>query len=327
MNDQSSSSRRHPLPFSNWWPIVGGAAAGLFLRLTFSGNPGDSYTAMMGAFIYVCPMLVGAVTVYLAERRRRRSWAYYFWAPALANVLFIAGTLVVMIEGLICAVIIVPLFAILGGASGLAMGAVCRVTKWPKQTLLGLGLAPLLLGALEANVSPPVRIGAVERTVLVDAAPARIWAQIMNATDIRPEELDSGWVFRIGVPLPLAGETRPGPDGPVRRVTMGKQVYFDELITEEREHRFVRWRYRFHEDSFPPHALDEHVVIGGHYFDLQDTAYTLTPIGTRTELRIRLHYRVSTQFNWYAQPVAQLLLGDMAERNLQFYRRRSEMAE
>ena len=56
--------------------------------------------------------------------------------------------------------------------------------------------------------------------------------------------------------------------------------------------------------------MDDHVTIGGHYFDLLDTAYTLTPTGGQaTELRITMHYRVSTQFNWYADGVARLLIG------------------
>lgn len=311
------------LPFSSGWPFLAGVVAGIALRVAFGGNPGKAYSAMSGAFIYLAPVVVGAVTVYFAERQKRRAWAYYFWAPALSNVLFVLGTLLVMIEGLLCAVIIAPMFALLGALGGLIMGAVCRVTNWPKQAILGIGMLPFILGLVEADAPPPAKIGAVERAVLVDAAPSEVWRQLMNAEGIQPAELDSAWVFRIGVPLPLAGVTRQGPDGMARRVTMGKQIYFDEVITQSKENRYVHWVYRFYEDSFPPYALDEHVVIGGHYFDLVDTSYTLTPVGTQTELRMRMQYRVSTRFNWYADPVAQFLLGNVEEVNLNFYRERS----
>ena len=43
-------------------------------------------------------------------------------------------------------------------------------------------------------------------------------------------------------------------------------------------------------------------------------------------LTIRMHYRVSTQFNWYADAVAQLLFRNLEEVNLDFYRHRSEAA-
>jgi hypothetical protein len=327
MNESSAPDKtQRRLPFRSWWPFLAGVAAGLALRLAFSGKPGGAYQVMGASFIYLCPIVVGAVTVYVAERRQRRSWSYYFWAPLLANVLFVAGTILVLIEGLICAVIVVPLFAVIGGVAGLIMGAVCRVTKWPKQVLLSFGALPLVLGGLESGLPVPASIGTVERSVLVNAAPETIWRQILNAESIQPAELEHAWIFRIGVPLPLAGVTQPGAAGAVRRVTMGKNVYFDEVITEAREPQFVRWVYRFHEDSFPAYALDEHVVIGGHYFDLIETSYTLTPKGDRTELKVHMRYRVSTQFNWYADPVARILLGNMEEANLNFYRLRGERA-
>lgn len=279
---------------------------------------------MTGAFIYVAPVLVGAVTVFLAETKKRRDWKYYVWAPFIANILFVTGTLLVLIEGSICAILIAPVFALLGIVGGLIMGAVCRITKWPKQTLLAIGALPFVLAPIEEGIPLPARVSSVERTILVNAPPHAIWRQIMNAEAIRPEELESAWIFRIGVPLPLAGTTQSSPIGATRRVTMGKQVYFDEVISEASENRYVRWTYRFYKDSFPPQALDDHVVIGGHYFDVVDTSYALQPSGDGTAVTVRVSYRVSTRFNWYAEPVAQFLLGNMAETNLVFYRQRSE---
>ena len=108
---------------------------------------------------------------------------------------------------------------------------------------------------------------------------------------------------------------------------MGKSIHFDQVATDWHENRYVRWIYRFEKDSFPPNALDDHVTIGGHYFDLLDTAYTLTPAGPQTtELRITMHYRVSTQFNWYADGVARFLIGNFEEVILDFYRRRAVLA-
>jgi hypothetical protein len=270
------------------------------------------------------PILVGVVTVYVAERTQRRTWGYYAGASALANCLFVLGTTMIMIEGAICAIIAIPLFAALGALGGLLMGAVCRYTNWPRRTLYAMGILPLLLGPVEGRVAFEHRTGAVERSVVVAATPEKIWQRIMNAPDIRPEELGHAWMFRIGVPVTQSGRMVTTPDAVVRRVTMGKGVYFDEVITERVEHRFVRWVYRYHEDSFPPYALDEHVKLGGHYFDISETSYTLTPDGEQTRLVVRMHYRVATRFNWYADPVARLLLGDLAEINLDFYRQRSE---
>lgn len=296
------------------------------MRLVFWRAPGNPYAAMMGSFIYLVPMLVGIVTVYIAETQQRRSWGYYLWAPFLANVLFVVGTLVILVEGWICAVVIIPLFALLGSFGGLLMGIVCRVTNWPKQTLYSFVALPLILGGFETGLPLPERLSNVERSVTIDAPPSMVWQQIHNARDIQAEEVRSGWAYRIGVPMPLAGVSQQTPGGMVRKITMGKGIHFDQVVVDWQENRYVRWSYRFYEDSFPPHALDDHVRIGGMYFDFKDTEYTLTPRGNATELTIRMRYRVSTQFNWYADRVAQFLLGDVETVLLDLYRHRSEIA-
>lgn len=323
---EPASVPRRRLPFSTLWPLAGGALAGLLLRLLFSGRPGEAYTAMAGSFIFLSPILVGMVTVYLAERRHRRSWAYYFWAPLLATFLYVLGTLAILIEGLICAVLILPMFALLGAFGGLFMGLICRLTDWPRQTLYSFALLPLLLGGVEDRVPLSPRLGEVERSVYIDAPPAEVWRHIENARDIKPEEVDAAWMYKIGVPLPRSGVTQQTAEGLVRRITMGKDIYFDQVVADWQPGRRVRWTYHFFPDSFPPKALDDHVRIGGAYFDLRDTSYTLSPEGAGTRLSVRMGYRVSTRFNWYAEPLAELLMGNFEEVILNFYLRRSESA-
>jgi hypothetical protein len=229
----------------------------------------------------------------------------------------------VLFEGLICVVVIAPLFGLLGMVGGLIMGALYRVLSKPERPLYGFAVLPLVLGALEPPPSAD-RIGTVERSVLVRAAPERVWQTIQNADAIQPPEVASAWMYRIGVPLPLAGVTRREGSEIVRTITMGKDVHFDQVVTEWQENRLMRVKYRYQPDSFPPYALDQHVVLGGHYFDVTGTDYVLEPLGPDTELTIRMQYRVRTRFNWYAEPVARILFADFEQVILEFYRRRSE---
>jgi hypothetical protein len=113
---------------------------GIAFRLVFSGRAGGPYNAMMGSFTLLVPVLVGAVTVVTAERTRRRSWAYYFFTAALSNALLVFGALALSIEGLICCVLAVPLFAVLGGISGLLTGALCRWGRWPRNSIYGFAI-------------------------------------------------------------------------------------------------------------------------------------------------------------------------------------------
>ena len=312
------------LPYRAWWPVALGAVAGLLLRLVFSGAAGGPYVPMMGSFILGAPVLVSVVTVYLAERVARRTWGYYFVAPFVANVLFVVGTLLIEVEGWICAIIIVPLFAVIGGLAGLVMGAICRVTNWPGRAVVSsVALLPLLGGAVEQRIDTTKLERIQLREVFVPATPESVWRVLVDTRDIRPAEVDSAWMYRIGVPTPQQGigDFREGEH--LRHITMGKGVRFDQVATDWQENRSVTWHYRFSDASFPPGALDDHVRIGGQYFDVSECTYSLTPVPGGTRLAIRMKYRVSTHFNWYAVPVADWLVGDFAEVILDFYAKRA----
>ncbi len=312
------------LPFAFWWPLLVGALVGVAIRLVFYGEPGQRFAAMSTGLLLGSPLAVGAFTVFMAERRSPRSWGYYAWAAAVANFLYVVGTIVSFIEGAICAVVVLPLFAAIGAVGGLIMGAVCRLTRWPKQTISCIAVLPFAMAVLERPADLPSRVATVEQRVLVAAPPAAVWQAILDAPQIDGAEVPSAWVYVLGVPLPLAGVVRETPEGSVRRVEMGRGIYFDELIEEQREPQYLRWRYRFYEDSFPAGTLDEHVLIGGQYFDFLDTEYRLVAGGARTELSIAVRYRLTTPFNWYAGPIVRWLVADLAAANLGYYQRRAE---
>jgi hypothetical protein len=210
---------------------------------------------------------------------------------------------------------------------GLLMGLICRVTDWPRQAAYSFVLAPVLLGAIPFSNDQAKGVATVERMMAIDALPDAIWKQIHNANDIRPDEINHGWMYRIGVPLPISGVTERTPNGLERKITMGKGIQFKQVVTDWTENRFVRWKYRFTDQSFPAGALDDHVRIGGKYFDLIDTSYSLVPLNERTtQLTISMTYRVSTDFNWYADPIARLLIGNFEDVILDFYRNRAVKA-
>jgi hypothetical protein len=326
-----ASSPDTPEPHRFWivrfgWnvPLICGALVGVAFRLFFSGTPGEPYHAMMSTFTLLVPIVVGAVTVYMAERAGRRSWSYYFFAAAAANALFVIGTMVIRVEGLICAVLVVPLFGLVGGLGGILMGAVCRWTRWPRPAIYSFAALPLLLGGLEQNLALPQDIRSVERVRTLSASPEAIWTHLTVAKDIRSDEIGTAWMYRIGAPLPLSAVTVLADGTQVRHIMMGKGIRFDQIAADWQPNRRIRWTYRFANDSFPSGALDDHVRIGGRYFDVIDTEYVLRKLNAGTELRVTMRYRVSTAFNWYTQPIAEFLVGNFEEAALRFYAIRAE---
>jgi hypothetical protein len=313
------------LPLLARYPIIFGAISGVLLRLMFSGPSGSPWSAMAGWFIFLAPIVVGMVTVYLAERQHRRSWNYYIVAPLIATMLFVLGTLLILIEGLICAIVIVPMFGVLGMIGGLAMGLICRLTRWPKQTLYSFAALPVLLALFGGQLTTYPEVGYIERSILIRAPASVVWQNLNDIQDISAQEMEDALAMQIGVPMPLSGKTQLTPQGNVRRSRWGAHVYFDEVIQDWQPERYLRWTYRFSKDSFPREALDDHVVIGGHYFDVLDTSFTLAAEGDATRLTTRTHYRLSTHFNFYADWAAQLLLGNLSDVGLRLYRSRSEL--
>jgi hypothetical protein len=309
-----------------WWPLVAGVLVGLILRAIYSGKPGDLFETMSGSFALLAPISVSAVTVFVAELRARRTWAYYFWMGALVNLLFVVGTFLVHIEGLICVILAAPLFAIIGGVAGLIVGAVFRWTRWMRRVTYCCALLPIVLGVYEHYVPLPQNVHTIERTITIAAPRADVWDQLMATPRIHPEEIQDGLMYRIGVPLPESACAAEMPDGSLLRwIRMGKGIQFDQVSTDWQVGRRVRWQYRFASDSFPPRALDDHVRIGGEYFDLLDTEYSIRSIGRgTTSLHVSMRYRVSTRFNWYAQTVAELFVSNFEETALRFYARRAE---
>ncbi|MEG3792421.1 hypothetical protein V1318_20060 [Lysobacter sp. CCNWLW3] len=310
--------------YGNWlWPLLCGVMVGLGMRLVFSAKAGEPYATMLASFLLLTPLIVGMVAVYVVERQERKHAGYHFGMGVLVNVFYLAGTLVMGLEGAICAIFVSPLFAILGGIGGVLMGLILRYLKRPRSTLYGIALLPLLLGAVE-DPHPQGRLERIERQVFIAAPAEEVWRQLMTADAIRPDEVDAAWTYRIGVPKPLAGIVRETPTGLVRDVRMGKGIHFQQVSSDWQPQRYVNWRYLFDADSVPAGALDDHVRIGGEYFDLLGTAYTLTPRDGGTELAMSLDYRVSTAFDWYAAPLGRWLLAGQSETLLSFYRRRAE---
>jgi hypothetical protein len=207
------------------------------------------------------------------------------------------------------------------------MGAACRLGRRTGLFLRCVPLLPLALLGIEADTNAPTQIYEIEHDVIIAAPSDVVWRHIQDIRNIRTDEVGAAWAFRIGVPTPESGVAVYAGKSPMRRVTMGKHVYFDQVVAESRANEYVRWTYKFYEDSFPPGAFDDHVRIGGRYFDLIDTSYTLVPEQAGTRLVLKFRYRLSTRFNWYAGPVLHVVMSNAADTYLSLYAARAGAQE
>ena len=316
------------------WPqliylFLAGAAYGLLMRAVFMlplfkhSAAGSASGAMLGSFLFLVPLLIGMLTVYRLPPVQR-SWGKALLLPWIPTLLFVAGTALLLIEGSICIIMALPIFLATASLGGFVMWLVMKFAVPPKSVMSTFLVLPALAGLYERDLPLRDVRETSDASVHIAASPKAIWQLINRAERIVPGEMADGWAYRIGVPHPLEAVTVDTAAGRVRKLRWEQGVHFDEPILDWDENHYIRWRYEFAADSIPPGALDEHVAVGGRYFDLIDTSYTLDPEGDGTRLSIHVTYRVSTGFNWYATRLARWLVDDSARTILAFYQRRCE---
>ena len=155
-----------------------------------------------GAGLFVMsPLIIGAVTGYIGNRRvdigLRATWALVKSAAALGGLALLALAL----EGLICIVVIAPLWLLLSAIGGFIGRAIARATHRPSHsTSAALALMPLLYAA-EAIFPASVTF---ENQVSIDinAPSAAVWRSITAMGHI---EEPPGLLFRLGLAHPLSG--------------------------------------------------------------------------------------------------------------------------
>lgn len=309
-----------------WWWVIAGALLGVVLRIVFGALPKSMEGPMSLGFMAGTPLVVGALTV-IGAPPERRTVLFLIFAPWAGIGLMLLGCAITLLEGSICLALMAPLFLAVGSLGGVLMGVALHFVPGAPSRMSAVAVLPLLMLAGEGHVPLPERHVELRRAVVVDASPATIWNQILTARSIEPEELPLSLTHMIGVPKPLEGINVRTENGEVRFSRWERGVNFRGFVTARKENESITWRYAFDDRSFPEGSMDEHVAIGGRYFDLRDTTFHLTPVSDgKTRLEIVAHYRVSTSINAYAVPVAAILGRDFLDTILGLYKHRSESA-
>jgi len=304
--------------------FYGVVAHRFFSSLLTEGAKGRS-GLMLWSFLFGVPVGLGLLVGFLARRRRKAGLAGASVLSMLSTLLFVFAGGALLREGSICIVMALPLLLILG-VIGAILGAIFdALAKDNGPKLLSVTLMlPLVLGYAESEMSTDPAHQRVVRSILIAAPPETIWQHLNFPLGIEPAELAGGVAYRMGVPFPIEARTLEGRVGGERALVWQRGIRFREVITDWQPDRFIAWRYDFAPNSFPPGSLDDHVVIGGRYFNLDATSYALTPEAGGTRLTIAVDSHVATHFNWYAGWWAGWLVSDTADAILKFYKHRAE---
>lgn len=320
--DPNTTSRRKLLAW--------GAALGFFYALALRLLPAlhlvrDGYVMTL-SFIGLMPIAVGFITIFIAEKRQRQSmmtWAFLPWVPMAGALL---ATLVVALEGAICIVMLAPLALLLSSLGGMCGGVAGRLIASRRSRSLSLAcvvVLPVLVGPWEPFALEQRELRSVENVIEIQAPPEVIWRNIERVPAIHREELPVTWTRRIGFPDPVEATLSHEGVGGVRNASFQGGIVFIETVDFWEPEQRLGFSIRAGE--IPRTTLDEHVTIGGPYFDVLHGEYRLEALPDgNTRLHLRSEQRLSTDFNWYAHLWTEAVMSDLQQRILQVIKARCE---
>jgi hypothetical protein len=298
----------------------GVAYAFLAMLLVQSVHKGVSIT-----YIFILPILLGASPVLLSTKEQLESYKSYILFPWAIVFTFFILAWASGYEGMICLVIIFAPFLLLG-----SLGAfIFRLIKLKRQgngTKLYLSLfLPLMALLVESNFQAKDQIHTVSTSIEIQASKQNIWNNVKNVRNIKSNEIEPHFVHLIGIPKPLNGEIDKESIGGIRQITWEKGIRFQEKITNWQPTDGFTYNINVDPSSIPRGTLDEHVMIGGKYFDVLQGSYRIDQKHSNTcKVTLTCTYRITTNLNRYSKWWADFILDDFNQMILEVIKKRSE---
>ncbi|MBO0935773.1 hypothetical protein J2I47_04355 [Fibrella sp. HMF5335] len=296
------------------------------LRLFFGGNTwGNLFSVMSMSFLFCVPTIMGLLTVYLSDIENVRHFSYRFFVPWIPVVILLIITIAFTIEGWACWLMILPLFLIAASVGGLIGGQLKMRKHDSKLYISFLALLPLLVAPLEV-VAGSIS-GTYEAYTFIDIkAPAeKIWGNVTRVRGISAAQ-DKGWLTRVlGFPRPVKAELNYNGVGAYRKAIFTNGLVFHETVSEYADKQKMVFSIKAYPYEIPSTTMDEHVVIGGQYFDVLNGTYELERLNSTTNrLHLYSHFKLKTTFNFYASWWARWIMQDIQNNILQVEKYRSE---
>ncbi|WP_051718909.1 hypothetical protein [Hymenobacter sp. IS2118] len=278
-------------------------------------------------FLLLMPMALGAITAYFIPATASKMWRM-LWAPYLVVFCFLLSALLFHLEGMICVLIITPLYLVMSFLGALFyINLTKKSPKRDNKTLVvaAFALLPFVAGPLENQLTNPDDFRQVENTILINAPAAVVWQHIIRVAPIQAQDLGHSIIDDIGFPRPVeATLTREGVGG-VRHATFERGVEFIETVYEWVPLQRLSFSIVPNTATIPPTTFDEHVIVGGRFFDVLRGTYELQPASPgRTRLVLHSRQRLSTHLNWYAGLWTRFVMSEIQGRILTVLKRRCE---
>ncbi|MFZ6653634.1 hypothetical protein [Undibacterium sp. TJN19] len=306
--------------------LCAGVIYGMLLRIGFEYKfLNDGWLQIVStAFLVITPFSVGAVAVLLAAGKQPISVGKQISIASTSMLLFLFTMFILLFEGLICIILVLPVFLVAAIIGGVIAGAIHNHLRPSRATLPCFALLPLLLGPVEAHLPPATSEQQVSSVIQIQASPEEVFDQLATVRDIAPGELGFAFVHLIGLPKPVEANMAGTGVGAVRRSDWEKNVHFEEIITTWQRPYAMHYKFHMLPGGIPRDALDRHVEMGGEYFNVLDGGFDLRARDGGTELRLSTRFQNKSQLKTYGDLWGKMVLADFHQSILGLMKNRAE---
>jgi hypothetical protein len=321
MNTLSKDQRRYISA------VLAGAFYGVLVRVVLEWKDLHPFLSIVStAFLILCPLSVGAIAVLFgADKEKKIPIRRQLGLSVTTMLVFLIAMFVFLLEGVICLVLVAPVFLIASIVGGLIAGVIHNNFRKNTTTLPVFALLPFLAAPIE-GLSPPSRSDqVVTNSIHISAPPEKVFDYLASVREIQPNELGFTFIHLIGLPKPIEAQMNGEGIGAVRTSRWEKEVWFQEVITKWEKPKSMHYKFVIPKGAIPREALDQHVEMGGEYFDLIDGGYELKASEDGgTELSLSTRFVNKSQLKIYGDLWGRMVLKDFHRSILGLMKNRAE---
>jgi uncharacterized membrane protein YhaH (DUF805 family) len=229
-----------------------------------------------GVFVGV-PFAIGLMSSVLYAARTPRGLRGCIGIACLSLTVYGLTLLLIAFEGAGCLIMAAPLaypVTMLGAAVGASMAGMRQtgLADARRVVVMMLLFLPIFTGA-ERLTRPPAPVYAITTSLEVDAAPSRVWANVIGFREIPPP---TEWIFRTGVAYPIRAQIAGRGVGAMRYCVFSTGPFVEPIRVWD-EPRLLKFDVSSNpppmkewspwNDVHPPH-LDNFLVSHGGQFRL-----------------------------------------------------------
>jgi hypothetical protein len=307
-----------------WKGFFYGVAYGLGTRGIFALEPSSGLMTM--SFMFIVPFVMGIITAY-HYRKVKSTWGIITLVMPIYTILGMIISLVLFgYEGLICAIMAVPIFAFWAMLGGFIGVRVFRRQNNDKVLISFFAILPFLVAPIENQLGLTEKIFTEETSIEINANVQTVWQNITRVKEITEKENSNSLFQLMGFPRPIKAELDTIAVGGVRKAIFDRGLFFTETVTEVVPEKILAFNIEADPNSIPPTALDEHVMVGGKYFDVLEGRYRIENTGNnKLILHLTSKFRLSTRFNFYSGLWSRIIMRDIQKNILRIVKTRSEL--